>query len=56
MKDTNKYKTESNTAGIPTLESSAEAWCRLCLFLIRQEKQVDNQYKDKKYENESKTI
>ena len=51
MKNTNKYKTGTDEIEIPTLESIAEAWVRLCLFHIKKTKEMVNQYKDKKYEN-----
>lgn len=50
MKNTDKYKSETNKVEAPTLESIAEAWTRLCLFHIRHNKQLTNQYKDNKYE------
>jgi hypothetical protein len=49
MKNTNKYKSETNKIDTPTFEGIAEAWLRICLFHIRHKKQLTNQYQDKKY-------
>ena len=50
MSDTDKYKSEPSKIEAPTLEGIAEAWVRLCLFHIKKNKELANQYKNKKYE------
>lgn len=50
MRITNKHKSEVNISDTSTLEKTAEAWVRLCLFHIKQKKQLGNQYQNKKYE------
>jgi len=53
MKNTNKYKSEANKTATPTLEAIAESWVRLCLYHIRQKKELANQNK-KAYEYSTK--
>jgi hypothetical protein len=53
MKNTNKYKSEANKIEAPALEGIAEAWVRLCLYRIRQKKELANQNK-KAYEYSTK--
>lgn len=48
MKDTNEYKSNAGTVEIPTLESIAESWVRLCLFQIKSAKKLVNHYKNEK--------
>jgi len=49
MNSINKYKSETNKIEIPTLESIAEAWVRICIFHIKRNKELANQNK-KAYE------
>jgi len=47
--DKNKYKT-SLDQNKRMLEQAAEAWVRICIFHIKKNKELANQYKDKNYE------
>jgi len=47
MKVKNKNQNNCNSKDI--LEQAAESWSRLCIFHIRQKKQLGNQYQNKNY-------
>lgn len=56
MRNVNKNKhpaIEKNSVNY--LNQATEAWCRLCIFHIRQKKQLGNQYQDQDKNYEYKT-
>lgn len=52
MEKTNKNNSETKEP-VDLLEKAAEAWVRLCLFHIQHKKQLANQHKNKKYEQQT---